>query len=89
MSQNLSKKNLTKNQLFVGIQVSPFAVVCFNDAAVRLYHEVAKSNPIFCNATGTTISVRNEAGNVPLQPSDKTPHKRQTANCSDQRITLF
>ena len=45
------------------IQASPFAVICFNDAAVRLYHEVAKRNPIFCDATGTIVSVRNEAGN--------------------------
>ena len=45
------------------IQASPFAVVCFNDAAVRLYHEVAKRKPIFCDATGTIVSVRNEAGN--------------------------
>ena len=42
------------------IQASPFAVICFNDAAVRLYHEVAKTNSIFCDATGTIVSVSNE-----------------------------
>ena len=42
------------------IQASPFAVICFNDAAVRLYHEVAKTNSIFCDATGTIVSVSND-----------------------------
>jgi hypothetical protein len=32
-------------------------VICFNDTSVRLYHEMAKYSPLFCDATGTIVSV--------------------------------
>ena len=35
------------------IHVSPFSVICYNEASVRLYHEVAKHSPLFCDAIGT------------------------------------
>ena len=34
-------------------------MICFNDASVRLYHEMAKHCPLFCDATGTIVSVPN------------------------------
>ena len=48
------------------IHASPFAVICFNEAAVRLYHEVAKQTAVFCDATGTIVTLpKDEGGKVP------------------------
>ena len=44
------------------IQASPFGVTCFNETGVRLYHEVAKYSPVFCDATGTIVTVPQEVG---------------------------
>eukprot|EP00731_Ephydatia_muelleri_P035032 Em0093g1a len=30
----------------------PSNAICYNEASVRLYHEIAKSSPLFCDATG-------------------------------------
>ena len=29
------------------IQAMPFGVICFNEAGVRLYHDLAKQKPVF------------------------------------------
>ena len=56
-AQVLNKK-ITPIQGFIQcIQAHPFSVICFNDTSVRLYHEMAKYSPLFCDATGTIVSV--------------------------------
>ena len=47
------------------IHVSPFSVICYNEASVRLYHEVAKHSPLFCDATGTIVALAKEKGKQP------------------------
>ena len=47
------------------IQASPFGVICFNETGVRLYHEVAKYSPVFCDATGTIVTVPKDVGTKP------------------------
>lgn len=42
------------------IQAVPFMVICFNETGVRLYHELAPSGTIYCDATGTIVSIPNK-----------------------------
>ena len=42
------------------IHASPFGVICFNEAGVRLYHEVAKYCPVFCDATGSIVAIPSD-----------------------------
>ena len=44
------------------IHASPFGVICFNEAGVRLYHEVAKYCPVFCDATGSIVAIPSDCG---------------------------
>ena len=46
------------------IHVLPFSVICYNEASVRLYHEV-KHSPLFCDATGTIVALPKEKGKQP------------------------
>lgn len=39
------------------VQAIPFAAICFNATGVRIYHELAGSCTIFCDATGTIVSI--------------------------------
>ena len=39
------------------IHPAPFSVICYNEPLVRLYHEVAKYSPLFCDATGTIVAL--------------------------------
>ena len=41
----------------------PFSVICFNQAAVRLYHDIARRSPIFCDATGTIVLLPKDSTN--------------------------
>ena len=45
------------------IHAMPFSVICFNQAAVRLYHDIARRSPIFCDATGTIVSLPKDSTN--------------------------
>ena len=56
-TQALNKKNTPIQGFIQCIQAHPFSVICFNDTGVRLYHQMAKYSPIFCDATGTIVSV--------------------------------
>ncbi|KAL5502919.1 hypothetical protein EMCRGX_G009777 [Ephydatia muelleri] len=47
------------------IHAYPFGVICFNEVAVRLYHDLAPKSPIFCDATGTIIALPKEQGKLP------------------------
>ena len=62
MAQASNKKNTPIQGFIQCIQAHPFSVICFNDTSVRLYHEMAKYGPLFCDATGTIVSVRNMDG---------------------------
>ena len=43
----------------------PFSVICFNEASVRLHHEVSKNLPLFCDATGTIVALPKQQGKQP------------------------
>ena len=45
------------------IHAMPFGVICFNEAGVRLYHDLAKQTPVFCDATGTVVSLPKDSCN--------------------------
>ena len=47
------------------IDAAPFGVICYNEVSVRLYHEVAKSSPLFCDATGTIVALPKRIGKKP------------------------
>ena len=47
------------------IHAVPFSVICFNEASVRLYHEVSKNSPLFCDATGTIVALPKQQGKQP------------------------
>ena len=47
------------------IHVAPFSVICYNEASVRLYHEIAKSSTLFCVATGTIVALPKTIGKQP------------------------
>ena len=44
------------------INAMPFSVICVNQAAFRLHHDIARS-PIFCDATGTIVSLPKDSTN--------------------------
>lgn len=56
VTNELSRKGCPVEGYIQHISASPFSVICFNEAGVRLYHEVAKISTTFCDATGTIIS---------------------------------
>ena len=41
----------------------PFGAICFNEAGVRLYHDLAKQTPVFCDATGRVVSLPKDSCN--------------------------
>ena len=45
------------------IRAMPFGIICFNEAGVRLYHDLAKQKPVFCDATGTVVSLPKDSCN--------------------------
>ena len=47
------------------IHAYPFGVICFNEVAVRLHHDLTPKSPIFCDATGTIIALPKEQGKLP------------------------
>ena len=62
---NINGKDSAVKGFIQHIHASPFAVICFNEAAVRLYHEVAKQTAVFCDATGTIVTLPKDEGEVP------------------------
>ena len=60
VSSNKSVKGFIQH-----INVAPFSVICYNEASVRLYHEIAKSSPLFCDATGTIVALPKKIGKQP------------------------
>ena len=45
------------NKYIQCIQALPFMVICFNETAVRIYHELAPESALYCDATGTIVSL--------------------------------
>ena len=42
------------------IHVWPFAVMCFTEVGVRLYHHMVKDHTLFCDATGTIVTLKGD-----------------------------
>ncbi|KAL5517536.1 hypothetical protein EMCRGX_G003095 [Ephydatia muelleri] len=63
LASSVSVKHTMILQGFIQfIHASPFGVICFNEAGVRLYHEVAKYCPVFCDATGSIVAIPSDCG---------------------------
>jgi hypothetical protein len=62
---NIKRKKSPVKGFIQHVHASPFSVICFNEAAVRLYHEIAKQGAVFCDATGTIVSLPKDEGKVP------------------------
>ena len=62
---NIKRKKSPVKAFIQHVHASPFSVICFNEAAVRLYHEIAKQGAVLCDATGTIVSLSKDEGKVP------------------------
>ena len=63
-NESIAKPRVVKG-FIQHIHASPFSVICFNEASVRLYHEVSKNSPLFCDATGTIVALPKQQGKQP------------------------
>eukprot|EP00731_Ephydatia_muelleri_P021721 Em0014g312a len=63
-NESIAKPRVVKG-FIQHIHASPFSVICFNEASVRLYHEVSKNSSLFCDATGTIVALPKQQGKQP------------------------
>ena len=50
------------------IQCSPFSVMLYTEAGVRIYHHMVKHHTLYCDATGTIVTLK-EGKRLPSQPA--------------------
>ncbi len=43
------------------VHAFPFSVHCYSETGVRLFHYLAKEQPLYCDATGTIVSMQNQS----------------------------
>ena len=58
--QIMSEEEEEESKFIRCIQAMPFSVIMFNEAGIRLFHELAPHTTLFCDATGTVVKMSGE-----------------------------
>ena len=48
------------------IHAYPFSVHCYTEMGIRIYHHMVRHQTLYCDATGTIVSLKNDEHNGKL-----------------------
>ena len=69
------------------VHAFPFSVHCYSETGVRLFHYLAKEQTLYCDATGTIVSMQNQSRALYYAIVLQHPHEGQSPVAVAEMIT--
>ena len=69
------------------VHAFPFSVHCYTETGVRLFHYLAKEQTLYCDATGTIVSMQNQSRALYYAIVLQHPHEGQSPVAVAEMIT--
>ena len=64
LRDEILKKKLDRIGYVQRVHAFPFSVHCYTEMGIRIFHYIGKQQAIFCDATGTIVSLRKQSHNT-------------------------
>ena len=64
LRDEMLEKKLDRIGYIQKVHAFPFSVHCYAEMGIRIYHYIGKQQAIFCDATGTIVSLRKQSHNT-------------------------